>query len=487
MTLFFMISALLSVLILVGIIAAIKGIGSVIKEKKAVKEHFKALADNRFLPADRKIHFDSNFFVFRLKIVLFTIAVILTVIFMVALPLYSAETSKTFIITAFAALAAGIIGALFFSGFITGPFLKMNGDIIQMLEKKFEETFDITEGMEIQKMFLPLDSNKNGNKLSSGYKDTDNAVFFGYYEGAHKISGDYFDYKDIDGRHYAIIMCDVAGKGIPAALIMVQVATMFHNFFNKWKPDTEKNQIEDFVYQTNGFIEALKFKDRFAAFSLCIFDTQTGELRFCNAGNNIICIFDSFEKSVKYVTLPETPAAGILTNEMVESKGGYKVQTLFLNRGDFMLLYTDGIEDSKRKFRNNFYGFEREVFGSERVYQIINAVMNRDVFNLRKRDKTEIHLLFDFSSGQCGIDEVVLALVGIEKMFRCYRDSAAGVDARVTVDKKTDAFLKKHFLQYKNYCAGACEYPENDGYVCYTNLREDNQYDDLAILGIKRK
>ena len=52
---------------------------------------------------------------------------------------------------------------------------------------------------------------------------------FGYYEGAKGVSGDYFDFKRLDDTHYAMIKCDVSGKGVAAALIMVEVATLFIN------------------------------------------------------------------------------------------------------------------------------------------------------------------------------------------------------------------------------------------------------------------
>jgi hypothetical protein len=72
-------------------------------------------------------------------------------------------------------------------------------------------------------------------------------------------------------------------------------------------------------------------------------------------------------------------------------------------------------------------------------------------------------------------------------MFRCYKSPEAGEDSRFLVDKKVDEFLKNHFLQYRKYCSHTREYPENELYMYYTHVKEDEQYDDLTILGIKRK
>jgi hypothetical protein len=85
------------------------------------------------------------------------------------------------------------------------------------------------------------------------------------------------------------------------------------------------------------------------------------------------------------------------------------------------------------------------------------------------------------------VEEVIMALVSVERIFRCYRDPKADETSRILVDKKVDAFLKTHFLQYRNYCSWPQEIPGNDTYMYYTYLKEDEQYDDLTILGIKRK
>jgi len=264
---------------------------------------------------------------------------------------------------------------------------------------------------------------------------------------------------------------------------------MFLNYFKNWEPAAGDEpsggapkgamRLEKLVYQINGFIETLGFKERFAAFTLCIFDTQTGELHFCNAGDNIIHIYDASEKCVKSIALPQTPAAGALPNGIVESKGGYKVQTLSLDHGDILLLYTDGIEESQWS----------EAMGSTRVQGIINAVMNRAVYRMDKwhdQDGT-MELCFDYSGCNGEVEEVIMALITAEKMFRCYRSPLASADDAVLIEKKADAFLQAHFLQYSDYCFHTSECHENSSYIYYNYLKEDEQSDDLAILGIKRK
>jgi serine phosphatase RsbU (regulator of sigma subunit) len=383
-------------------------------------------------------------------------------------------------------------------------------DMTSGLVKAAEASRDLTIGKELQKKFIPLETDKDGNKLSFGFKDIPNAQFYGYYEGAKGISGDYFDYIDLDDRYYAIIKCDVAGKGVPAALIMIQVATMFLNHFKNWTSIERGQRIEELVYQINDFIEALGFEGRFAAFTLCLFDSRTGLLRFCNAGDNIIHYYDDSDKKMKSVKFRETPAVGVLPNFLVESKGGYTVRTMTLDHGDILFLYTDGIEEAKRKFRdssfneiicgednapvntphgNHLAGQGNEELGKNRVEKIINAVMNRKTYSLYKyhNPEGEQTLHFDFTTCEGTVEEAVTALVSVEKMFRIYKNPAAGEDNRVLVDRKVDEFLKAHFLQYRTYCAKSGGSGENNADLYYTHVMEDPQYDDLTIVGIKRK
>jgi hypothetical protein len=291
---------------------------------------------------------------------------------------------------------------------------------------------------------------------------------------------------------------------------MIEVATLFLNFFKHWKPTKEGMRIDRVVYQINDFIESRGFKGRFAAFTLCLFDSETGDVHFCNAGDNIVHIYDSAAQRMKIITLPETPTAGVFPNDLIEMKGGSQVHKLRLNPGDILLLYSDGIEEAKRRFRdaqlrevlcaepgipvdsphgNHTVGQADEEMGYERVEAILNAALSRGRYELTKyhnADPAE-KFTFDFSKGEASLEDAIIALVSVEKVFRIYRDPKAGEDARVIVDRRIDSFLKTRFDQYRTYCSRTKDHSEYSEYMYYTNLREDEQYDDLTILGIRKK
>lgn len=367
---------------------------------------------------------------------------------------------------------------------------------------------DLKVGKEIQKMFIPLDLSSSGRKLTTGsYRDI-YSEFFGYYEGAHGVSGDYFDYIKLDAVHYAVIKCDVAGKGVPAALIMVEVATLFQNYFRNWNYKRDGYNLSGIVMRINDVIESHGFIGRFAAFSLCIINMRVGDAYFCNAGDNIVHIYDKQSKRLKSYTLHSGSAAGAFSSEMISLNGGYPVKKIHLNCGDILFLYTDGIEESKRKLRvpisrskddsgsmsmedkdSHLMDIDSETLGKDRVEAIIEAVFARKKFTLKKRQSDLIYeqMDFDFSSCNGTVEDAVLALISVEKVFRIYKDSSAQPFDCVQVDKKIDTFLSKYFLQYNVYCCDKAPHPIYDEYFYYKQVKEDIQYDDLTILGIARR
>lgn len=383
-------------------------------------------------------------------------------------------------------------------------------DMTKGLVRAAAASKDLTVGKEIQKMFIPLETDSDGRKLTCGSSADENAEFFGYYEGAKGVSGDYFDYIKLDERHYAIIKCDVAGKGVPAALIMVEVATLFLDYFKDWSYKKNGYRLDLIVSRINDLLESRGFKGRFAAFTLLIFDAKTGKAHFCNAGDNLVHLFEAATGKMKTITLPESSAAGVFPSFMVDMKGGFQVVSHTIQKGDVLFLYTDGTDEAKRLFRtpdlkiytcsegepgsdtphgNHSVGQDNEELGADRVHEIIETVFARKKYTLVKWHNPEgdVRYEFDFTNAEGTLEEAIIALISIEKVFRMYQDPTAGEFERVQVDRRVDDFLAKHFIQYGHYCSHRNNHPEYEEYRYYTHVREDEQYDDLTILGIRKK
>ena len=455
-----------------------------------------------------------------------------------------AELIRRTLLIAAAALAFGILGAFILSSIIVNPIKKLVKTIETIRDTEDKETLgdlsievkshdelftladtvnqmtaglakaakaskDLTIGKGIQKMFIPLEVGSRGSKLTTGRVAAKGFDAFGYYEGAKGVSGDYFDIHKLDERYYYFIKCDVSGKGVPAALIMVEVATMVINHFAAVDVAKKGPALEALCYQINGFIEGRGYHGLFAALTVGIYDSDTGTARLCNAGDGLTHVWRAAKREMEIVRLPDAPTAGTFSNDLVEMKAPFRQVPVKLERGDILFLYTDGIEEAKRHFRNakleivpctevekdkphgnHSGGQDNEEFGYERITALIEAVDARGSYRLVKAHASPDEVTsFNFSTCTGSLEEQVIALVAAEKVFRMYLDPNATDKDSVLVDARIDAFLAAHFDQYRLYCAKSKPNPdvEHPEYLVYEGLKEDDQYDDLTILGIQRK
>ena len=80
----------------------------------------------------------------------------------------------------------------------------------------------------------------------------------------------------------------------------------------------------------------------------------------CNAGDNLVHIYDGSQRKMKTITLSSAPTAGIFSSDLVNMKGGFVIEKTQLNKGDVLYLYTDGIEESTRRIRNQKYQVQQQ-------------------------------------------------------------------------------------------------------------------------------
>ncbi len=381
------------------------------------------------------------------------------------------------------------------------------------LAKAAEASKELTIGKDMQKAFIPLEETVVGDskrKLTTGSKTDGNLKFFGYYEGAKGVSGDYFDYRKLDDEHYAVIKCDIAGKGVSASLIMVEVATIFVSHCREMEPRKGIN-LPPLLYNINDLLLEVGFQGRFAAFSMMVVNEKTGKCVLSHAGDKYFHLYDSSQKKMREIELSEAPAAGQIDSFLVEMKNGYQQQDFQLKSGDVMFMFTDGIEEAQRLFRdddfnqiecdnschsqvpegskiNHHEGEGFEEFGIPRIQEIVPQVMNRGTYEMVKyhNPDREARYQFDFSTCKGTAEEAVMALVSLEKVFRLHPYERAKEDSVIQVDRKIDNFLKEHFVQYRDYFKHPEDKPDFPEYAYFRHLAEDEQFDDLTILAVEK-
>ena len=162
---------------------------------------------------------------------------------------------------------------------------------------------------------------------------------------AKEVGGDFYDFFMVDESHLAIVMADVSGKGVPAALFMVIGKTLIKDHTQPGRDLGEVfTEVNDLLCESNSeglFITAFEG----------VLDLVSGEFTFVNAGHEIpfICKKDgSYE--------PYKIRAGFVLAGMEGIR--YKCGTMQLSPGDRLFQYTDGVTEAMDQ-DGNLYGMER--------------------------------------------------------------------------------------------------------------------------------
>lgn len=171
-----------------------------------------------------------------------------------------------------------------------------------------------------------------------------------YNESAKEVGGDYYDYNLIDEYQLAIIVGDVSGKGASAAFHMAQMKGIFQALIQLCLPP------DNFLVMANNAIKHCFEKERFITIIYLMFDFAFGKVTFSRAGHSPLLYYNAKEETVKYIQ-GKGLGLGILRNNMYASH--VKAHELRLNEEDVLVLYTDGIIESRRNNSEEEYNYSR--------------------------------------------------------------------------------------------------------------------------------
>lgn len=159
---------------------------------------------------------------------------------------------------------------------------------------------------------------------------------------AKEVGGDFYDIFKIDDTHLCFLIADVSGKGVPAALFMSMAKTHIKNYTSLGLP------LDDVAYRVNNQLCYKNEAGMFVTVFLCVIDIETGNVNYINAGHNrpfVLNEENTFEMVMAKANLPFG---------MMEDMP-YKLQTMQLNKGDCIYLYTDGVTEALND-KDEFFG-----------------------------------------------------------------------------------------------------------------------------------
>ena len=205
--------------------------------------------------------------------------------------------------------------------------------------------------------------------LPTRFPKCDAYTLFASMTPAKEVGGDFYDYFPIDDDRIAIVMADVSGKGVPAALFMVIAKSVIHNIIMVGGPLSEITGVINRILCENDI------SGYFVTAWIGILTLSTGELDYVNAGHE----YPAIRRSGGMYELIETENFPPLCadDEMV-----FEETSIKLEKGDSIFLYTDGVPDAKSE--------SGDRFGTKRMTDTLNANRDCDPETLLSRMKAEV-------------------------------------------------------------------------------------------------
>ncbi len=188
---------------------------------------------------------------------------------------------------------------------------------------------------------------------------------------AKEVGGDFYDFFMVDERHLAVVMADVSGKGVPAALFMVIGKTLIKDHTT---PGTDLGEVfstvNDLLCESNSeglFITAFEG----------VLDLQSGELRYVNAGHELPFVCHAGGEFEAVRIRPGFVLAGMENMR-------YRSGVMTLRPGDKLFQYTDGVTEATDA--------QNRLYGMQRLGAALNAAKNAppaEILEAVKRDIDE--------------------------------------------------------------------------------------------------
>src|SRR6266436_4100781 len=193
---------------------------------------------------------------------------------------------------------------------------------------------DVKLAAQVQRLFLP-----------SRKPAIDGLEIAGMMLPLRGVGGDYYDYIPIDAHTIQVVIADVAGKGVPAALLMSATAAAMRLEANR-----DRNMLEQ-VKRLNTEIGAVSDPERYVTLLVAEIDTNKRTIHYVNCGHNPALLFRAKTGTLTRMN-SSCPPIGLSPDEICE------LASADLTGGDVLVFYTDGVTEAENRLGEEF-GMER--------------------------------------------------------------------------------------------------------------------------------
>lgn len=209
---------------------------------------------------------------------------------------------------------------------------------------------------------LELASNMQKRILPESINKLDGLEIITYFEPAKEIGGDYYDYF-IRNNIFSINIADVSGKGVPAAFLMALSRSVLKTVYNITTegPAQELNLFNQIIYEDIS-------EDMFITMMNTKYDMSTRKFTISNAGHNPLIIYRKSTDILETISVK-----GVAIGFLKDYK--YKEKEIFLEEGDIVFMYTDGVIEAESE--------NKELFGIERLKEVILENKNKNLEEIK--------------------------------------------------------------------------------------------------------
>lgn len=273
-------------------------------------------------------------------------------------------------------------------GALTGSFRHMMTDISSYVDNLAKVTAEkerigaeLTVATQIQASMLPC--------IFPAFPERKEFDIYATMEPAKEVGGDFYDFFMVDGDHLAVVVADVSGKGVPAALFMVIAKTLIKNHAQAGECAA------DVFTGVNRQLCESNEAGLFVTAWMGIWQVSTGDFIYVNAGHNPP-LLKRADGGFTYLRA----RAGFVLAGMEGMK--YKQAQMKLLPGDMLYLYTDGVTEATDT--GNL------LYGEDRLREKLNEIGDRPLAEILRGVKADIDV---FVKGAPQFDDITMLVLKI--------------------------------------------------------------------------
>jgi serine phosphatase RsbU (regulator of sigma subunit) len=266
--------------------------------------------------------------------------------------------------------------------------------MVEDLRRYIDELTETTKAKERAESELELAKKIQQSFLPKEFPELGSIEVWGKCDPAREVGGDYFDFFQIDDDNCGMVIGDVSGKGVPAALFMAVSRTLFRILSSReLSPDLVLTEFNDRLVALD------QGANMFITLFYGVFNNTTGQLLYSSAGHNMPYLKSSKNSGTKFQMLPQmkTMVAGMMDCIPMQL-GETKMQ-----KGDVIVLYTDGMTEAEND--------NDEMFGEERLEELLNKYSNLSAPEMCKRLFEDVHT---FHAGRPQLDDMTMFIMKVK-------------------------------------------------------------------------